>query len=394
MRTINTNRGWTTRVAGAGLAAVLMLSGCGGDEGGSTETSSTTSAPASSPEETDASAESSSESAESPSESAESASESEESPEPSNEETTTAPKPAPSPTTEPGPNPSTPAESTAPAASSSATAGCTDGDLKKAVDANIDKVPTHSDDPRDAWHLEESSSQFTCEGLSWAVLITDGMGAVPSQIMLFHDGEYLGTTLKDPQTFIPEVKRTGKDAIAVTYTYVKGDESSGEASGRATATFTWDPRAKKVVQAGELPPGDEQADCTGLTLEQAVEKNIGKVPQAEELEGYEWYLEPDSSEYDECAALSWAVLGIRGTASSPYQIMLFHHGHYIGTTLKKAPGFMPEVKRLDDGSIQVTYTYAKEDEATAEASGRAVATFTWDAEAGKVVQSGELPPLP
>ena len=101
----------------------------------------------------------------------------------------------------------------------------------------------------------------------------------------------------------------------------------------------------------------------------------------------------DTSTYDSCASLSWIVLPIEGgTASSPYQIMLFHHGEYIGVTSDQMIGFFPEVERLDDETIQVTYKWPRDGETTAGASGRSVSVFTWDGITRAVVHSGEWPP--
>ena len=110
--------------------------------------------------------------------------------------------------------------------------------------------------------------------------------------------------------------------------------------------------------------------------------------------GWAWdTTEADVSTYDSCASLSWIVLPIEGgTASSPYQIMLFHYGEYIGVTSDQMIGFFPEVERLDDETIQVTYKWPRDGESTAGASGRSVSVFTWDAITRAVVHSGEWPP--
>ncbi|WP_366180480.1 LppP/LprE family lipoprotein [Actinomyces timonensis] len=103
--------------------------------------------------------------------------------------------------------------------------------------------------------------------------------------------------------------------------------------------------------------------------------------------------EADLSTYDRCAPLSWVTLPIYGaTASSPYQIMLFHHGEYVGTASSESYGFKPAVERIDDATIQATYTWPKDGESDAEASGRSVSTFTWDNGSGSVTHGGEWPP--
>ena len=87
------------------------------------------------------------------------------------------------------------------------------------------------------------------------------------------------------------------------------------------------------------------------------------------------------------------VLTINGaTGSSPYHIMLFHKGEYVGTATAEPQGFSPDVKQVDGKTLAVTYFYTKPGEANAERSGEAHATFTWDPAQEKVVMDGELPP--
>ncbi|WP_303325162.1 LppP/LprE family lipoprotein [Actinomyces radicidentis] len=132
--------------------------------------------------------------------------------------------------------------------------------------------------------------------------------------------------------------------------------------------------------------------CATTSGSEALEQNLSQVPA--DSRGFPWtadYAETDG--YDPCAALSWITVSIEGgTASSPYQIMLFHHGRYIGTTASDGIGFHPDVVRLSDSEIQVTYMYTLEGKANAEASGRSVSTFTWDEATGSIVHGGEWPP--
>jgi hypothetical protein len=101
----------------------------------------------------------------------------------------------------------------------------------------------------------------------------------------------------------------------------------------------------------------------------------------------------DYTGYEPCAALSWVTLGIAmSTASSPYAILLFHNGSYLGTATKEAYGFLPDVVRAGDATLKVTYHYPKPGESTADASGTTNVVLTWNASAGKVEFSGETPP--
>lgn len=117
------------------------------------------------------------------------------------------------------------------------------------------------------------------------------------------------------------------------------------------------------------------------------------VDQVPTVYGWQWNTATVVTDgFDDCAALSWVVLPIEMPSnSSPYQTMLFHHGEFVGTATEKAYGFSPRVERRDDATIAVTYTYMKDGEATAFASGRTTATFTWDDAQNAVVMSGQTP---
>jgi hypothetical protein len=102
----------------------------------------------------------------------------------------------------------------------------------------------------------------------------------------------------------------------------------------------------------------------------------------------------DTSGYDPCAALSWVLLGLDGsTGGSPWAVLLFHDGRYLGTATKEQYGFHPDVARSSASAVRVTYHYPEPGESVADASGRTTATYTWDAAARRVVMSGNVPPL-
>jgi hypothetical protein len=133
--------------------------------------------------------------------------------------------------------------------------------------------------------------------------------------------------------------------------------------------------------------------CSGLTGDEAVARWASDVPP--NAENYPWapaWAETDG--YDSCADLSWIILPIEGgTVSSPYQIMLFHDGGYLGTATSEAYGFYPTVSRVDDATISVTWHWPRKGESNAGASGESTAQFTWDAATGSVAMSGEVPPV-
>lgn len=103
----------------------------------------------------------------------------------------------------------------------------------------------------------------------------------------------------------------------------------------------------------------------------------------------DWAYEDDK--YDACADLSWVTLTVPATASSARQIMLFHKGEYIGTPAKVAFGFHPDVVRLANDKIQVSYRWNEGSEAVAEATVRAVSTFTYNPSSGGVNHEGDFP---
>lgn len=166
-----------------------------------------------------------------------------------------------------------------------------------------------------------------------------------------------------------------------------------EATAVATATEAPDAEPGPTPSADPSTPAPVQ-ECSGMTGVEAIATWGGQVPTFGEDAGWQWSFDgADTSTYDECAALSWVVLELEGgTASSPYQIMLFHNGQYIGVTSNQAIGFWPSVVRLDDATIEVTYTWAQDWESNAEASGRSVSVFTWDTASEQVIHSGEWPP--
>ncbi|WP_294640315.1 LppP/LprE family lipoprotein [Rothia mucilaginosa] len=101
-----------------------------------------------------------------------------------------------------------------------------------------------------------------CAELSWIDAIPGSspsdccIASMAHHILLFHRGKFIGTATYEPYSFSPVITRTSDSSISVTYRYVKGDESSASASGRATAEFSWSSSQNKVVMTGEVPPSE------------------------------------------------------------------------------------------------------------------------------------------
>ena len=180
-------------------------------------------------------------------------------------------------------------------------------------------------------------------------------------------------------------------------------EAAATAAQEPTAAQTEEENASDDESARTRPPAAASPEtasaqptekCATMTGAEAISTWGPQVPTFRSESYWQWDLDgADTTTYDACAALSWVVLEIPGnTASSPFQIMLFHRGQYIGTTASKPIGFPPKVVRLDDAAIQVAYTWPRDGESNAEASGRSISIFTWDDRTRSVTHSGEWPP--
>ena len=99
-----------------------------------------------------------------------------------------------------------------------------------------------------------------CAELSWIDAIPGSspsdccISSMAHHILLFHRGKFIGTATYEPYSFSPVITRTSDSSISVTYRYMKEDEKVHNASGRATAAFTWSSSQNKVVMTGEVPP--------------------------------------------------------------------------------------------------------------------------------------------
>lgn len=92
-----------------------------------------------------------------------------------------------------------------------------------------------------------------------------------------------------------------------------------------------------------------------------------------------WAPTADGGNYDPCATLSAASVGVRGaTGSSPEQVLMFHDGIYQGTGTRAAHGFTSiDVAASTDDTVVVRYRYPRAGESNAGASGRATVRYRW-----------------
>ncbi|SJM58014.1 LppP/LprE family lipoprotein [Gulosibacter sp. 10] len=149
--------------------------------------------------------------------------------------------------------------------------------------------------------------------------------------------------------------------------------------------------------AQEPPSTEPDARDCGLEASGALDDALAQMPppfEDEHMADVAWSAEyADTEGYDPCEPFTWMVVSVEGgTVSSPSQVVFFHHGEYVGTAAEPAIGFWPEVERVDELTIRVAFRYPEDDEANAEASGRATAEYTWDEPAGTFTMSGEFPP--
>lgn len=88
--------------------------------------------------------------------------------------------------------------------------------------------------------------------------------------------------------------------------------------------------------------------------------------------------------YNPCRDLSFVVLdAVTKDPNVPKQVMLFHRGKLLGTTIEKPLPFQ-EVVATTDSSVTINYFYWKNPDKFA-----AQVTYRWDGE--KVVMEGEIP---
>lgn len=178
-----------------------------------------------------------------------------------------------------------------------------------------------------------------------------------------------------------------------------GTNTVGTEQTDQSATQSDVPESSGAEQQSTLSTGGEtQQECANLTGQEALETYIHAVPKPfppdrDPGENY-WSMNSSTDTYDPCAEMSWIVLGIdRATASSPYQVMLFHKGVYVGRATDQAFGFAPvSVERVDDDDIIVTFRYGLEGESNAESSGRVSARYSWDPTLQRLDRYGDVPP--
>lgn len=89
-----------------------------------------------------------------------------------------------------------------------------------------------------------------CGTLGYAELATEGgTGSSPTQLLLYNDGEFLGTGIRC--NALGEVSGSTADSVTVGYRWPIGDDSNANMRGRATVTYQWN--GSSVDMIGDLP---------------------------------------------------------------------------------------------------------------------------------------------
>ncbi|UGT42314.1 LppP/LprE family lipoprotein [Nocardia yamanashiensis] len=93
-----------------------------------------------------------------------------------------------------------------------------------------------------------------------------------------------------------------------------------------------------------------------------------------------------------CPALLWVLAGTpRGTASSPWHVMLFNHAGYLGTATKKSTSYTA-VTGSSDRSVQVRYRWLTgQDASCCPSGGPVVVTLTLGSDGRTVTPDRDFP---
>lgn len=103
--------------------------------------------------------------------------------------------------------------------------------------------------------LADTSGYSGCSDLSWIVVPYGNVAHAPHAVLLFHQGEYLGTATAHPLEHVPRIEQVSDDRLAIVYSYVEDGQATPPPEGRALSTFTWNDDTRSVDHEGDFPPG-------------------------------------------------------------------------------------------------------------------------------------------
>lgn len=196
---------------------------------------------------------------------------------------------------------------------------------------------------------------------------------------------------------VPAPTPVAEGTIATSSPAPSSTASTSSISPTPSPTLNTGNAAPATTPAPTLNTGSPQPEqaCGSSNVDQVVAQHIAEVPEmyAESGAATGWIVDSTASEsYDACLDLSWVILPLsRGTGSSPYQIMLFHRGEYIGTPSLVSFGFYPRVARVSDDAIEVGYSWPDEGQPNASARVQTVMTYRYNPDTGGVTATGRWP---
>lgn len=138
----------------------------------------------------------------------------------------------------------TPSSSTTERSTAPAPPQCSPESVPVASDAATIAQPF----PDRGWAVWQTGN--LCGTLGYAELLTaGGTGSSPTQLLLYNNGEFLGTGIKC--NALGQVSGSTADSVTVGYRWPIGDDSNANMRGRATVTYQWN--GSSVDMIGDLP---------------------------------------------------------------------------------------------------------------------------------------------
>ncbi|MGU3292073.1 LppP/LprE family lipoprotein [Williamsia sp. M5A3_1d] len=129
------------------------------------------------------------------------------------------------------------------------------------VSADMRAIAPPSTSP--TWRVSQVGGN-PCAGLSWVeVLASAAPVAAPRQLLIYHDGRFLGTGIRCQTRYQEYVSLPANDAIHVTYRYPDPSDplqsTTQNPVGVANVDFRWN--GSRIVMEGTLPSEFTQGKC-------------------------------------------------------------------------------------------------------------------------------------
>jgi hypothetical protein len=153
-----------------------------------------------------------------------------------------------------------------------------------------------------------------------------------------------------------------------------------EAATETSTTATPTPVAESP---GTQPVTDQFCEVGGNSV--MIDSAIAQI--APPMPGVGWV--PGESNISSCATLTYVTLDTEGaTVSSPYQLLFFHEGEFLGTGTSCNLSYQTVTGASDD-QIDVRYRYLVGDEPNADPQGETSVSYRWNGSGVDMI--GELP---